>query len=60
MMFAQALAACEYQIRYFSKVGVSASTAHKAKAAIRAYRILKECKRLREFLSSNEVSKETR
>lgn len=41
MMFAQALAACEYQIHYFSTAGVSASTAHKASAAIRAYRIIK-------------------
>ena len=41
MMFAQALAASEYQVRHFSKVGVSESTAHKAKAAIRAYRVIK-------------------
>ena len=41
MMFAQALAASEYQIQYFRKVGITEANAHKAKAAIRAYRILK-------------------
>lgn len=41
MMFAQALAASEYQINYFRKVGITESNAHKAKAAIRAYRILR-------------------
>ena len=40
MMFAQALAASEYQINYFRKVGITEANAHKAKAAIRAYRIL--------------------
>ena len=44
MMFAQALAASEYQINYFRKVGITEANAHKARAAIHAYRILSEGK----------------
>lgn len=42
MMFAQAFAASEYQINYFRKVGITEANAHRAKAAIRAYRMLRE------------------
>ena len=41
MMFAQALAASEYQIQYFRRAGVSEENAKKVKAAIQTYRILK-------------------
>ena len=44
MMFAQAFAASEYQINYFRKVGITEANTHKAKAALRAYRILRERK----------------
>ena len=60
MMVAQAFAACEYQIRYLSKVGVTGSTAHKAKAAIRAYRILRGYKWLLDIHNASEELKETR
>ena len=41
MMFAQAFAASEFQIRHFMKIGVSHDNAHKVQAAIRAYRLLR-------------------
>ncbi len=44
MMFAQALAAREYQIQYFNMVGVTEATASKVKAAIRAYHALRNNK----------------
>ena len=50
MMFAQALAASEYQICYFNTVGVTETTASKAKAAIHAYRTLRNNKNLCETL----------
>lgn len=50
MVFAQALAASEYQIRYFNKVGVTEATANKVKAAIYAYRTLRNSKYLCEIL----------
>ena len=55
MMFAQAFAASEYQINYFRKTGITESNVHKAKSAIRAYRILKE----RKLIGINDLSKET-
>lgn len=40
MMFAQAIVASEFQVRYFSSIGVSKSNASMAGAAVRAYRVL--------------------
>ena len=39
MMFAQALAASEFQVRYYRHMGVTQENASKVKSAIRAYRL---------------------
>ena len=51
MIFAQAFAASEYQIRHYSSVGITKATAGKAKAAVRAYRVLRGDEHMLEILS---------
>ena len=51
MMFAQAFTASEYQIRHFKVMGITEANAHMARSAIRAYRVLRSSKVLKEVLN---------
>lgn len=51
MMFAQAFTASEYQIRHFKVMGITEANAHMARSAIRAYRVLRSSKVLKEILN---------